>query len=129
MATLRERRAATGLFSISLFVSTVIKFFFGILEALLVLRLLLRFFGANAANGFVSWVYATTQPIVAPFQGIFANPVLSGAFVIEFATLLAILVYGIIAYLVSELIDYLVYQSDAYRHERYAEHDHYDDRY
>jgi uncharacterized protein YggT (Ycf19 family) len=128
MATFRERRDATGLFSISLFVSTIIKFFFGILEGLLIIRFLLRFFGANAANGFVNWIYATTQPIVAPFQGIFANPVLSGAFVIEFATLLAILVYGIIAYLVSELIDYLVYQSDAYRHET-VDHNHYDDRY
>lgn len=68
------------------------------------MRLVLKFFAANPAAPFVRWIYETSQTLVHPFLGIFPNPVLSGGFVIEFSTLVALIVYGIIGYLLVELI-------------------------
>src|SRR5689334_10819537 len=47
-----------------------IYFIFGILEALLAIRLAFRLLGANPQNGFVDFIYGITAPFVQPFVGI-----------------------------------------------------------
>lgn len=77
---------------------------FGIVEAILSLRFFLKLGGANPANGFVNWVYETSGQLLKPFFNIFPASQLEGRYVIEFSTLFAILVYGLIALGLAALI-------------------------
>lgn len=75
-----------------------------IVEILLAFRLVLRLLGANSANAFVSFVYALTYPLIYPFIGIFALPRDLAVASFETATLVAMLVYAVIAYIIVALI-------------------------
>ena len=75
--------------------------------SLLGLRLLLRLFGANSGNDFVAWIYDTSSPLIAPFESIFPTVRLEDGFVLEISTLLALLVYGLLASLVLYAINAL----------------------
>lgn len=82
----------------------VIWLIFGVIMGLLALRFLLRLLGANPNNGFADFIYTVTQPLVAPFFGLFnytAN-LAQGRF--EFETLIAILVYALIAWLLAKIV-------------------------
>ena len=85
----------------------IIYFLFGAIEALLVVRFILLLLGANEASGFVRLIYGLSRPFVAPFQGIFGEPTL-GASVIEWASLVGIIVYALIAYGLARLVE-LIY--------------------
>lgn len=76
---------------------------FGILETFLGLRFLLKLFAANPGNSFVQWIYDTSEPILAPFVGIFPTRVENG-YIFEFSTLLAMIVYAIIYMLILALV-------------------------
>lgn len=76
-----------------------------LIQSILGLRFILKFFSANASNGFVDWVYETSQQVLEPFAGIFPAPQLEGGIVIEFSTLFAIFVYGLAGYLILALIE------------------------
>ena len=83
----------------------------GIVEALLVLRLIFKLLGANAVSGFVSFIYSATDILVAPFASIF--PVATGegvvaSAVLEPAVIVAIVVYALIACGISALIRALI---------------------
>jgi len=76
--------------------ASIVNVTFGIILALLALRLLLRLLGANAGNVLVDFIYRTSQPFIRPFVGLFdAQASLSGSG-LEPATLIALLVYGLI---------------------------------
>ncbi|MCR4279942.1 MAG: YggT family protein [Candidatus Komeilibacteria bacterium] len=85
----------------------VINVIFGVIEILIGLRIILKLFGASTGAGFVQWVYETTQPLLTPFLGMFPSPRLEGGFVLEFSALFALIVYGLLAYLLSEIIRYI----------------------
>jgi putative effector of murein hydrolase LrgA (UPF0299 family) len=81
-----------------------------IVEVALTLRLALKILGANPANDFVSLMYSLTQPFVAPFAGIFNAAAVNRdqiVSVFEPATLVAILVYGIVGWSLAALIAFL----------------------
>jgi uncharacterized protein YggT (Ycf19 family) len=50
----------------------VIGFFFGILQALLILRIVLLLLVANPGNDIVALILTATDPFVEPFRGMFA---------------------------------------------------------
>jgi hypothetical protein len=80
-------------------VTTVTYFVLGVLEVLLLLRFIFRLLAANPDNAFVSFLYNLSGVFVGPFNGIFANPTLVGSSsVFEFSTLVAMLVYALIAW-------------------------------
>jgi hypothetical protein len=60
--------------------------------------------GVNAANGFASFIYGLSAPFVALFASLLQNPTLGGAGVLEVTTLIAMVVYAILAWLVGRLI-------------------------
>lgn len=68
----------------------------GILEALLAIRFLLKLMQANPLAGFTSFVYAITGLFTAPFEAVFRNFRAQGS-VVEWTTILAMLVYWLIA--------------------------------
>jgi hypothetical protein len=85
----------------------VIYFIFGTVEALLAIRFVLLLLGANEASGFVRLIYGLSQPFVLPFQGIFGVPSFDGS-VIEWSSLVGIVVYLLIAYALARLVE-LIY--------------------
>lgn len=89
---------------------SLINLIMGIIEILIGLRFILKFFRAGLAP-FVSWVYETSQPLINPFVGIFPNPVITGGFVIEFSSLIALVVYTIIGYLLAEALATVSYNA------------------
>jgi ABC-type Na+ efflux pump permease subunit len=76
---------------------------FGIIEALIGIRFFLRMLGANPGVPFTDFIYGVTQPFIAPFIGLFGTPVLEGG-VIEWHSLVAIVVYALLAWLLARLV-------------------------
>lgn len=77
---------------------------FGIGITLIVIRIILKALAANPGAGFTSFLYSVTNPLVAPFQGIFATPQASTGSVFEFSSVIAIIVYALIAWALVRLI-------------------------
>jgi hypothetical protein len=78
----------------------LIYFFFGALEILLIFRLILRLTGANSLSAFVGLIYGITGVFIVPFQGIFHQATGAGVettAVLEPSTLVAIVVYAVLA--------------------------------
>jgi hypothetical protein len=88
-------------------VKQVIYFIFGAINVLLVLRFVLLLLGANEASPFVTLIYGLSRAFVLPFRGIFAEPDL-GASVIEWAALVGIVVYSLVAYGLARIVE-LIY--------------------
>lgn len=82
----------------------LLNFFTAVVESFLGLRFLLKLFGANDTNGFVSWVYEMSDVLLEPFRGIFPAKVFENQYVLEFSTLFAMMMYAIIALLLMWLI-------------------------
>jgi|SRR5437867_6739730 len=80
----------------------VIALVFTVLEVLLLVRFMFKLFGANADQPFVSVIYGITEPLVAPFRGIFAQP--AGTPVVEIAALLSIVFFVLVAALIVALV-------------------------
>jgi hypothetical protein len=73
---------------------------FGLIEALLLIRFVLRALGANAEAGFAQLMYGITGPLVAPFVGLFGTPQAGGA-ALELTTLVALIIYGAVGWLLA----------------------------
>jgi len=80
-----------------------IWYIIGIIDLLLVLRLILSMFGARTV-GFAAFIYNITSPLVAPFRGIFPNSIGNGSY-FDMAALVAIIVYILVGWAISRLID------------------------
>ena len=88
-------------------VEYLIYFFFGFLEILLAFRLVLKLMGAGVGSAFVSFIYGLTGLFILPFNGIFSrgySPGLETTSVLEPATLVAIIVYIILAWGIVKLV-------------------------
>jgi hypothetical protein len=85
-------------------VVNITYFLFGALELLLAVRVILQLVGVNAENGFASFIYGLSAPFVALFASLLQNPTLGGASVLEITTIIAMLVWAIVAWLVGRLI-------------------------
>ena len=82
--------------------SRLVALVFSVLETLLLVRLTFKLFGANTAQGFVAAIYGITEPLVAPFRGIFAQP--DGTLGFEIAALLSIVFFMLVAALILGLV-------------------------
>jgi YGGT family len=88
-------------------ITQVIYFVFGVINMLLVIRFVLLLLGANEVSSFVKLIYSLSGAFVLPFRGIFAEPDL-GASVIEWAALVGIVVYSLVAYGLARVVE-LIY--------------------
>lgn len=75
---------------------------FGVIEALIAIRFVLKLLGANAAAPFVAYMYAVTAPLVSPFVGIFGAFQTNGS-VLEPHSLVALIIYPLLAWLLLKL--------------------------
>ncbi len=88
-------------------VEYLVYFFFGVLEILLAFRLVLKLTGAGLTSAFVGFIYGLTGVFIMPFEGIFHREFARGAettSVLEPATLVAIIVYAVVAWGIVKLI-------------------------
>lgn len=85
----------------------IIWYILGLAEVLLGFRVVLKALGANQFVGFSSLIYAITEPLVAPFRGIFETST-TGDSVIEWSTIIAVIVYLFVAWELTYLLD-LIY--------------------
>jgi len=83
-------------------VTSVVTLLFTVLEVLLLLRFILKVAGANAQQALVAGLYAVTEPLCRPFQGIFAEP--AGPPVLDIPALLAIVFLFLVAGLIVALV-------------------------
>lgn len=81
----------------------VIWYIFYIIETLLLFRFILKLLGANPAAGFTQFIYGITAPFVAPFIAVFRSIQVSIT-TIEWSTLLAMLVYWLLAWAIVKLL-------------------------
>jgi|GEM_PF-1268587 len=74
----------------------------GIIEALLAFRILLKLVAANPSSPFTQLVYGLTAPLVYPFRNLVNNPSIGNG-VLEFTSIIAILVYVFLTWVLIEL--------------------------
>jgi uncharacterized protein YggT (Ycf19 family) len=75
----------------------IVWYIFYIIETILAFRFLLKLLDANGAAGFTQLIYSLSGPFVSPFLYVVRSSSLSGN-VLEWSTLLAMLVYWVIAW-------------------------------
>jgi len=79
-------------------VANIISFLLGVLEVVLALRFVFRLLGASQDNSFTLFLYNLSHVFVAPFNGIFHDQTLGTSNVFEFSTLIAMLVFALLAW-------------------------------
>jgi hypothetical protein len=67
----------------------------GFVDIILAIRFILKLLGGSTVSGFVTFMYDVTQPLVAPFHGIF-NTTVQGRSILEPESLVAIAIYSLI---------------------------------
>jgi uncharacterized protein YggT (Ycf19 family) len=88
-ADYRLQRAARAIYSA-----------FGIIELLILIRILLRLFAANPDAPFSQFIATLSLPFVAPFLGVFPAPGGHGS-ALELSSILAILMYMLLAWIIA----------------------------
>ncbi len=81
----------------------VVWYIAGFIIVLLALRLVLQLLGANAGNGFVDFIYSLSGVFAAPFYGMFNYTPSYGVSYFEVSTLVAILIYALVAWGIAKL--------------------------
>ncbi len=79
--------------------SQIVWYIVGLIEILLMFRFFLKLFGANPAAGFTKFIYGATMLFAAPFYSVFGIDQAGGA-ILEWSTLLAMLVYLMLGWLI-----------------------------
>ena len=82
---------------------------FGILEALIALRIGLMLIGANPNSPMVALIYGCTYLFLFPFEGLVGSPA-AGNMVLELSSLFAMLIYGLIAWAVERVVWLVFYR-------------------
>lgn len=82
--------------------SAILIFFLGIIEVLLGFRFVFMLLAANSTAEFTSTIYATTDPLVAPFNGVFPSFQVA-QFSLDLAAALAMIVYGVVGFVLMQL--------------------------
>ena len=75
----------------------VVWFLAGLIDVIIAIRFVMKLLGANQTSGFVSFMYSISEPLIAPFRGIFGTPAAGGS-VLEPASLVAIVIYSLIGW-------------------------------
>jgi len=76
----------------------------GVLETLFGVRIILKLLNANPAAGFAQFITNATAPFLAPFTGLMNNPTAGNGSVLEITTVIAMLVYALLAWGIVKLL-------------------------
>jgi len=83
-------------------ISRIVAFLFGILQALLILRIALLLLVANQDNDIVAGVLSVTDPFVEPFRGMFRLDEITGqrGAVLDVAAIVALIAWTLVETLI-----------------------------
>jgi hypothetical protein len=90
-------------------ITQLIWLLFGTLEALIALRILLKLISANPGSPVVALIYGFTSLFLIPFEGMTATPA-AGGMVLELSSLFAMVIYGLIAWVVERTVWVIFYR-------------------
>lgn len=99
----RQTVARKGQTSPVVVAQRIVWFIVGVINTLIALRFVLLLLGANRGAAFTDFIYTMSAPFVAPFVGIFGEPVY-GQSVFEISSLLAIVIYTLIGLAIAKLL-------------------------
>ncbi|HSH02919.1 MAG TPA: YggT family protein [Anaerolineae bacterium] len=81
----------------------------GVVETLIALRVILKLIGANAASPFAALIYNISNLFLFPFEGLVGTPT-SGAIVLEISSIIAMLVYLLLAWGIVKIVWVVLYR-------------------
>ncbi|MHB1006734.1 MAG: YggT family protein [Chloroflexota bacterium] len=84
-------------------VSQVILLFFGVVEGLIGLRIILKLVAANPDNGFAAFIYNAAALFLAPFFGLVGSPS-AGGMVLEVPSMIAMVSYAVLGWLLISVV-------------------------
>ncbi len=93
----------------------LIYLFFGVINAMLLIRIVLKMLAANPLSGFASFVYSITGIFLAPFRNLLPA-VTSGRAVLEVSAVVAIIVYALIGWGLARLVAIMMSRSVTVSH-------------
>jgi hypothetical protein len=103
--TVVERDNVTYRSSPGRMIERVVIYIFGLVQGLLLLRIVLLLLAAREGNAIVGLVYDISDVLVAPFRGIFAmNQISSGETALDVAAIVALIGWTILELLVLGLV-------------------------
>ena len=104
-------------------ITQLVWLIFGLIDALIAIRIFLKLIAANPNSGFAIFVYGITAPFVAPFVGLTITPSADGV-VFEISSLIAIVVYALIGWIIVKLMWVLLYREPTRRVSTYERETH-----
>ena len=107
LITQREEDREQRLFSFK--TSQLIWLAFGLVEALIGMRIVLKLIGANSANLFASFIYEVSYIFLFPFEGLVGTPA-AGGVVLELSSIIALIVYAVLAWGTARIVRVLFYR-------------------
>lgn len=90
-------------------VNQVLWLMFGVILSLIAVRVILKLIGANPAAFFAQMIYGVTDVFLWPFAGITTDPAM-GAFQFELSSIIAMIVYALVAWGITKLVWILFYR-------------------
>lgn len=90
-------------------VTQLVWLLFGILEALIALRIVLKLMAANPASPIAAFIYRVTDLFLWPFAGLTPTPSFGGM-ALELSSFIAMVVYALIAWAIERLVYVLFYR-------------------
>lgn len=84
-------------------ISQIIYLILGIAESLLIIRFVMKLLAANPDAAFTNTIYGLTDPMVSPFNGVFATPQTHNV-VLDLAAVLAMIVFALIGWGLVKLV-------------------------
>jgi len=85
-------------------VVNMVYYLFGIVEVVLVIRVLLHLVADNSGNAFANIIDTISYPFVMLFTTLMKNPILGTNSVLEITTIVAMVVWAIIAWLIARFV-------------------------
>ena len=98
-------------------INGIIWLLLGVLEVIIGMRVVLKLVAANPDNGFANFIYRVARVFVWPFFGLVAEPTSTSGSVLEVGSIIAMVVYLLIAWGITRLV-YLVMKPSRVRSER-----------
>jgi len=83
---------------------------FGVIDGLLLIRMMLKLLGANPHAGFSNWLYNVTDVFLAPFRNLLPT-IGNEQSQLEMSLVVAILVYALIGWAVARLFAIVFYRN------------------
>lgn len=105
--TQREEDREQRLFSFK--ATQLIWLAFGLVEALILMRIVLKLIGANPASLFAALIYDVSYIFLFPFEGLVGTPA-AGGFALELSSIIAMIVYALLAWGIERIVWILFYR-------------------